>query len=296
MDGSACSILFQHAGGKKENVHYVVAGRVEHAIADINVMRNPSVPILIVDVCPSTEEAADFLVGRGDVTVIDHHKSAERFASKTGFHIDVKNSACGCENFRKWLVKNGELHLDSEPWRRFCAIVDDHDRWQRKIPFAFELPRFLSFVGQKDFVERFFDVPKRFAEEKDDYWTPFEKDVVALIKRRNEIDFRNCKQKMRVLEREWNGEKCKFGYVISDEVNNSEMLMSFLDDHLEIDVACQISFGLQKVSLRSRGGFSGGEFDLVPFVQKYNGGGHSSAAAHPLPDGLIMKIIQEMHQ
>jgi oligoribonuclease NrnB/cAMP/cGMP phosphodiesterase (DHH superfamily) len=291
MDGSACAILFMHAGGKKENIHYVIAGRLDQAIADERVVKSTAANLLIVDVAPTTDAAAQYLVERGNFVVIDHHKSSERFAGKPGFHIDIKNEACGCENLRRWLVANDEFHLDSEPWKRFCRIVDDHDRWQRLIPWALELPRFLSFVGQKDFVERFMDVPRRFATEQDSYWTPFESDVMALVKRRQDINFRNLMQKFQFKQLQRQGRSIKIAYVITDEINNSELLMSALDSFGDVDVACQISFGLQKVAFRSR---SGG-VDVSEFAREHGGGGHAAASSHPLPHGLIAQIIGGMH-
>lgn len=289
MDGSACAILFKHAGGKKENIHYVPAGRVDSFLADQWDKRYDLAPLLFVDIAPTDPESVDYLSHRNDVVVIDHHKSSEWLSGKHGFLIDVENSACGCELFRRWLVRHHMDRFETAPFKRFTGIVDDHDRWVRKVPFAMELPKFLSFVGQKDFVERFGDVEYRFGEAKESYWTPFEADLMRLVSRRQETAFRATLNKVQVRTIRWKGADVRVGYVISDEVNNSEMLNMYLSEHPEIDVACQISFGLQKVSFRSN------RIDLSEFTRQFGGGGHAAAAGHPLPDGLITQIIDRMH-
>lgn len=292
MDGSASAILFMHAGGLKENIHYVPAGRVDAFFSDRWERKWDSAPIIMVDVAPNEKETIEFLENRPNTTVIDHHKTSEGLIGRRNFVIDAKNLACGCENFRRWLVDNRFDQFETAAFKRFTAIVDDHDRWLLNEPFSLQLAKFLSFVGQKDFVERFMDVELRFGYLKGDYWTDFERDLMKLIERRQDTSFRSTLNKVQVREREFEGRLYRVGYVISDEVNNSEMLNLLLQERPEIDVACQISFGLQKVSLRSR---QNGP-DVSRWCKRFRGGGHAAAAGHPLPEGLLMGIIEGMHK
>lgn len=292
MDGSTAAILFRHCGGEKNNVHWVPAGRVDEVLRESAAINDdPNTPILLVDISPSTPEFARFLVARGNVWIIDHHKSAVYLnGMHPNFIVDVNNEACGSENFRRWLVAQGYERMDQPDFKRLCRLVDDHDRWQLKIPFSMEMPKFFSFVGQKDFVERFMNVPERFQAELPSYWTPFEEDLMKLLRRIQESRYRASFEKMQVQERVMNGKKVMAAYIISDEVNNSEMLNIYLNEHPDIDVAVQISFGLQKVALRSND-----RVDVAEFAKRFGGGGHKNAAGHPLPKGMIAEIVGNMH-
>lgn len=307
MDGSASAILFRHAGGKKQNIHWIPAGRAEEEMKRSAAINDPNIPILMVDISPGSEDFARFLVARGNVWIIDHHISAKYLnGMHPNFFVDEENKACGCENFRQWLVNNKIMPIDgwtsidpdnepaegfnAECFVNFTTIIDDHDRWQLKIPFSIELPKFFSFVGQKDFCERFMNVRERFRYKKDSYWTSFEEDLMNLLRRIQESRYRAAFEKMQVMRRMFFGKEYNAAYIISDETNNSEMLNLYLKEHPEVDVAIQISFGLQKVALRSID-----KIDCSKLAQQFGGGGHKNAAGHPLPKGLIMEIIGDMH-
>lgn len=291
LDGSASAILFRHAGGDPKNIHWVPAGRVDAILGDSVVTNILRVPLLFVDISPHEESTARWMAGRGNVTMIDHHASAARWAGMSpDFLIDTKNEACGCELFRMWLAREVDPKFDGAPFKRMCRIVDDHDRWQLKIPFSQQLPRFLSLVGQKDFVERFMDVETRFAEERPDYWNDFERDVVRLLERVQAQRFRGLLQKFQVREKDWEGRRVRIAYLISAELNNSELLNMYLKEHPDVDAACQLNFDLQKVAYRSDG-----KIDLSRYCAQRGGGGHANAAGHPFPDGILLGVIERIH-
>jgi oligoribonuclease NrnB/cAMP/cGMP phosphodiesterase (DHH superfamily) len=290
MDGSGASILFMHAGGKKENVHWVAAGKFDEHVEDGKVIADPNIPILIVDISPN-DEGANFLHKRGNFQVIDHHKSAERFAAEPNFLISVGNFACGTEMFRQWLARQDQK-FDRAPFKRFASLIDDHDRWVRKQPMSIEMPRLFAFIGQKKFVQSFYDVEYRFKEEKESYWFEHEKFLLDELTEgqamRHEYLIKNKFVKLR--RQGLAGDTITIGYIVSAEVNCSELLHSYLNANPDVDIACQINLDIDKVSLRSNG-----KVDLSKFAKLYNGGGHSDAAGHGLPDGLIKGIIEGMH-
>lgn len=307
FDGSASAILFRHAGGKKQNIYWVAAGRAEAEMRRSGPINDPSVPILMVDISPGSVEFARYLVARGNVWIIDHHQTATYLnGMHPNFFVDEKNEACGCENFRRWLVRHGivpirdfmehdtpDYTFNSEHYLKLTLYIDDHDRWQHKYPWSMEIAKFFSFVGQKDFVERFMNLDDRFAQntiKRDNYWTPFEKDLMKLLCRIQESRYHSAFEKMQVKRRNFLGRETTAAYIISDEVNNSEMLNLYLQEHPEVDVAIQISFGLQKVALRSND-----RIDVAQIAQQFGGGGHKNAAGHPLPKGLIAEIIDDVH-
>ncbi len=292
MDGSATAIMFMHAGGLRKNIRYVSPDKVDETIAESSVFIDPSRQVLFVDVCPASDDALLFLESRGNFDVIDHHASAKRFADRPGFHIDVENSACGCENFRQWLVRGGMAKFDGYPWRRFAQIVDDHDRWILKEPMSIQMPRFFVFTGQQEFVERFMDVEERFNVSRaaeTTYWTPAESDILRLIENAQARRFRRVMDKFWIRPVDFRGKSYTFAYVISGEVNNSELLNAYLKDHPGVDAACQINFDLDKVSLRSNG-----RLNITEFAMERGGGGHPNSGGYPIPDGIVDKILEAL--
>lgn len=290
LDGSAAAILFMHAGGLRKNITLVPAGSVEEYWESSSASKK-FVPVLLVDIAPSTDNLAQKLANRTDTFVIDHHASAKRFSELDGFFIDVRNTACGSENFRQWLVYQGFEKFSEPSFQRFTEIIDDHDRWQRKIPFSMEQPKFFSFVGQNEFINRFMNVEERFAEEKDNYWTPFEKELMVLIQKEQERRFRSLLSRFMKITREHHGRKFVVGYSVNGEVNVSELLHMYLEENPDVDVACQINLDLNKVSLRSND-----NVNITEYAGRYGGGGHKDAGGHPLPEDIVTHIANLVHK
>jgi oligoribonuclease NrnB/cAMP/cGMP phosphodiesterase (DHH superfamily) len=291
MDGSGAAILFRHAGGNPKNIHWVKPGYVDEAIADSKVSQNPNIPILFVDVCPYSEDAVEFLHNRGNFHVIDHHGSAEKYADRPGFVISRGNQACGTEMFRHWLFQGGMKQFGEHEFKRFANIIDDHDRWRLQHPFSIQMPRFFAFTGQQEFVERFMDVKGRFSEEKLSYWTPFEAEVYALIDRTTQRRFLGLMTKFSQRRIEFDGKKILVAYVVSGEVNCSELLHMYMEENPDVDMAVQINLDYNRLSLRSNG-----KVNITKFAAQYDGGGSPNSGGHPMPDDLTSKIIELVHR
>jgi len=294
MDGSGASILFEHAGGLKKNIHWVSAGTVEHAITDSSVMANPTIPVLLVDIAPLTEEGMQFLHDRGNYRILDHHKSAERFAGRPDCTISVGNKACGTEMFRQYLVAGGMVKFDSWPFKRFAALVDDNDRWQLQLPMSIEMTRLFAFIGQKKFVQWFMDIEKRFQFEKDYYWYPEEQKLLDVLSESQEMRFKYLIENKFKKFMSCDGDKKRdvmVGYIISAEVNCSELLSKYLSTHNDIDIAMQINLDLGKVSVRSNG-----RVDLSKYAKMFGGGGHENSAGYPIPSRVYEDIVSGIHR
>jgi len=290
MDGSTAAILFVAAGGSRGNIKFVAPAQVDEAVAENKATKDPNKQLLLVDVCPASDDTISFIKERGNVIVIDHHASAARFRDQPGFHIDVENKACGCENFRQWLVKNGLDKFDTFPWRRITQIIDDHDRWVLKEPMSSQMPQLFSMVGQQEFIARFSNVEDRFKVQKELYWTPFETEMLKLIKTHQERRWRKALNSVITREIDWEGKNYTMGYIISGEINNSEFLHLILTEHPELDAITQINFDLNKVSLRSND-----RLDITRFAQQHGGGGHRNSGGYNVPDGLTAKIIESTY-
>ena len=289
MDGSAAAILFMHAGGLEKNITLVPAGKVEDYWYESRAS-NEYVPVLFVDIAPHTDELARVMSNRTDTFVIDHHASANRFSSLDGFHIDTENKACGSENFRLWLIRQGFSKFKHQAFERFTRIIDDHDRWQQMIPFSAELPKLFSFIGQREFIRRFYDVYQRFSVERDSYWDNFEFEVVKIITSEQNRRFNSLMSKFVKIDRDFNGKNLKIGYVLSSEINCSELLNEYLKNNQDVDVACQVNFDQNKLSLRSNG-----RVNITEYAGRYGGGGHANSGGHPLPDNIVARIAEMIH-
>jgi oligoribonuclease NrnB/cAMP/cGMP phosphodiesterase (DHH superfamily) len=295
MDGSGAAILFRHAGGDPKHIRWMNPGHIDEDLRESSVFKDPSLPILMVDIAPGSQNMVTDLLGRGNFQVIDHHGSSERFAAYDHFEISVGNRACGTEMFRGWLADNGHLGqnmrtFDHPSYRRLAHIIDDHDRWVLKHPMSRQMPRFFAFTGQQEFVERFMNVQERFADEKDSYWTPFEAEMLALVEKSQARRFNNLMTKFHKRGLVFEGRPVVVGYLFSGEVNNSELLHTYLDQNPDVDLACQINFDLNKVSLRSVD-----RVDITKFAAPFGGGGHRNSGGHPIRDGLVDHIISCVH-
>lgn len=288
MDGSAASILFMHAGGKFDNVHWIPAGHLEDYADDLLKRGRMS---LVVDVAPNSPDLARAIAGSQQAFVIDHHASAARFDGLPNFRINVQNTACGSEMFRQWLVEQGMTKFDELPWKRFTSLIDDHDRWQLKQPMSLEMPRLFAFIGQKEFVGRFYEVEKRFKIYKETYWDEFELKMLQLLNKAQQDRFDYMiKNKFTQRTREWDGREIKIAYIVNGEINCSELLNKYLKVNPDVDLAVQINLDLNKVSLRSIG-----RVDITKFVAPWGGGGHKDAGGQAIPDGLTSYIIEAVH-
>jgi oligoribonuclease NrnB/cAMP/cGMP phosphodiesterase (DHH superfamily) len=297
MDGSGAYILARHAGLQTKNIRWLNPGHVDEDLADSSAFRDPSVPILLVDLSPGSFEMAGRLAHRGNFHVIDHHASAERFALRRGFVISVGNKACGTELFRQWLYLHGFQpqtgnmvpSFEHPSFKRFASLIDDHDRWQHIWPFSQDMARYASFVGQQVFIDHFMDVESRFFQEKEHYWTESELELLTAVKVQEARRLKDLLKKFVVRKRQFQGRDILVGYLVSDEVNSSELLNLYLKQNTDVDLACQVNFRSGKLSYRGLG-----EVDIPALVGPLGGGGHFNAGGCNLPEGLTDLIIERV--
>jgi len=274
------------AGGKQENIIFVIPDRTDETIAELP---QDGRPLLLVDVSVHTEEAVVNLRRIATFQVIDHHHTARWLAGKQGFIIDTENSACGCEMFRRWLVQTGFDEFDTLPWRRFTLLIDDYDRWKKRDPDSMRMARFFSLIGGEEWLKRI-NPRTRFLGSRD-VFSPAEDEFLRISEAALEARLKRTVERFIVQQRRFGGVgDVKIAYIISGEANVSELLMRYLDEHPEVDVACQINPDRNTLSLRSKG-----KVDITKLAAVYGGGGHRDAGGHPLPDGFYQSIIEQVH-
>lgn len=304
MDGSTCAILFMAAGGKQENIRYIAAGMVERFVKE----DMPSLGgkfLIFADVGVATPKYADILEKRGDVVLIDHHKTSLHMVGRPWCHIDAEGnggSACGAELFRRYLCTlSPELQNlmnddgtddmgDYNVFRSFCKIVDDHDRWLRKIPISEKLANLMTFIGQRRFVGSFRDLKSGRITWGTLKLEPFEANLLDLLEEKKHETIDSLMKHVIVRDFLWGGTTIKIGYSITSEMNVSLLLDVLLKRYPEVNVAAQINPDKSSVSFRSRG-----DVDVSELAKYFGGGGHYAAAGHSIKKSVWDTLISEVH-
>lgn len=279
MDGSGCVIAFIHAGGKRENVHFVNPNDVDKLVYD-NTLFGINKKIIIADLCVS-KNAANFLEKRCNVNLFDHHKTAKHLSNKSWCNIDI--TMCGCKLLFKYLDLHGYYDkLSSESFEQLTSLIDminDRDMWIRKIKESDNILLYSMFFGQKRFIDRF--ITK--------FNFPNDEDNLIL----------NVLKEKRIEDIKYAIDHVSFSYLYPNEIgiiytNNSQDHSLILNELLKFydDIAIAVGIDIQQktVSLRSRG-----NIDVSKIAKKYGGGGHGAAAGHKLDDYLYNELIEGLY-
>ena len=263
-DGSACAILFVACGGLIENVvfthpnHNDVDDVAEHAYY------NWEGPIWFVDVSVS-EKTAELLANRGDVLLIDHHKSAIPLTRFSFCNVDKFNSACGSKLFFEFLRK--EFGPEIRKYRELVDMVDDIDRWVRQIPDSDSITRLHSVLGQKGFI-------KRFSKKPQISFSQIEKFLIEMDMTREKEYVESKKTQVVKVNKIIGDKEITIGFVSGGGPYRSVLGDALCTDpSLGIDLAVMINGDF--ISLRSRNG----EIDCARIAENNGaGGGHAAAA------------------
>lgn len=297
LDGAGCAVLFVNAGGLRENVRFIGAGLVEKFVKTDPLFQSDKF-LLFADVGLNDKSStyADMMEKRGNLVMIDHHKTSIHIKDRDWANIDM--DGCGTVLLRNYLISlpvpegcfSETRFLKSSSYRRMAETIDDFDRWIRKNPHSEEMADFMTFVGQDSFVERFMDVKSRFGNPKG-IWTEFERDVLGVITKRRDEAIEQALKRTIVQETDLpDGSRVTVGYIVSGEPFISIMLDRMLARLPNIKVAAQINVDRGSVSLRSRG-----DYDVARMASLYGGGGHAAASGHRVPDDLLATIVSEIH-
>jgi len=168
MDGSTCAILFLAAGGKFENVYF---SNPDHAEVDELVNYHAEThdgPILLADISISLRLAEKLDRRPADISILDHHKSAEPLKKFKWCEIDLSRAGgklmydyLGSLPIARWKSRN--------PWlfRELVELADDYDRFVRQYPKSEQLVTLHDFIHQQEFIERFLRNPEVTFSEKE---------------------------------------------------------------------------------------------------------------------------------
>lgn len=277
LDGAASEVVFVLAGGDRQNVRKVPPSGV-----DKFVRKNPDIFdssdrfVFFVDVTPHSSDIIERLETRGNVVVVDHHKTAMGLVGRSWCTID--SSRCASFLFKRFLEMSYErFAIELEEIGPLVEFVDDHDRWQNTSYHSDELAIFMKTVGFGRFVDRFLDEP-------DVAWSLKERETIdiAIEKRSKYIEKMLKRVTLRVVD------GLRVGYIIANE-HVSYLLHEALRAN-PIDLAAAVDLDNRVVSLRSLDE----KFDCSRFAEARGGGGHACSAAYSLDRSVIDGLVDEV--
>jgi uncharacterized protein len=292
-DGSVCAALFVLAGGDPNKIIYSKPGDVEAELDKV-----PAGDFLIfADVAPRELQSADDLEKRGDVVVLDHHKTSLFLSDRSWCHIEDPNDRCGSVLLYDYLFRDAVYMIpDGGQIKRnlwdLVTWVDDRDRWVNRTKEGPQLDALRVFMGQKNFVRSFVDRvtnSTRLIRDSD-------LDVLSILHDRQVESTERALDNLMVMDRVmWNmpGHPVyRFGYVFSPGPDVSGCLHAVLERNPDVHVACSIGVGSQAVSIRTAEGY-----DAAAIAKMYDlkGGGHAAAAGHKFSPWYLEELIQSIH-
>jgi len=276
LDGSACSILFQRAGGLKENIIYTVPSHNATDEVIDHLIYNWEGPIIFADVSFSEQWAEKIDKFRMDVMVFDHHEAANYLAKYKWCHIDEDNLNCGSKVFLDWLSKKLHLVFTTNEWK-FVDIVDDVDRWIWNSPWSEDLSILHKALGQELFVERFVkDIFPKYSNT--------EKYVIKLEKYKSERHIEEKVRQTQVFLKRVDGKKLRIGIV--DASKNISEIGNKLCKDVDLNLDFAVVVGSKSVSFRSTG-----KRNVCQIAQLNGGGGHKLAAGCPIKNVLGKPLL-----
>jgi hypothetical protein len=275
-DGCGCAVVFEALGGSPGSVAFVPAGHGPRDYIKKNlVWLSNWKRIIMADVAPC-EEAADMIEKQlGNVTVIDHHKTALGLNTRDWCNIDV--SKCGT-----WLLLDYLMDGDApRPMlERFAMLTNDRDLWLRQHVMSDEMSLWMDFVGPQRYVRR----------AMEDFflgWNESERTVLDVLEERRKKYVDDKSEKVRI--REQYGSKIAYVFLTANSKYDSDVLNRVLERH-EVDAAVGLKLDGAVVSMRSKD-----RFDSSEFCKAYGGGGHARAAGHPIQSVVLDEIVDLVH-
>ena len=276
MDGSTCAVLFLAAGGLRKNIHFSSPNHrdVDKAVSEL--LETWPGLIMLADISISLDLAKK--VGRSDVVLLDHHKSAIPLKEFPWCEIDVENTRCGSKMLFDWLINNYTC-MSLVPYEDLVTLVNDNDLWIKAYNESGNLALFHEVLGQDLFIDRFLKRPEPTLDTMEQYALN-----LATTKRDKYVEYK--KKNVQIVEKEINGNKVRLGFVAAgthQSVLGNEICE---DPELNVDIAVLVG---SSISLRGKHNCP---VDLSALAKLNRGGGHRAAAGCSL-DGMLGKSLVE---
>jgi nanoRNase/pAp phosphatase (c-di-AMP/oligoRNAs hydrolase) len=231
--------------------------------------------IVIVDFSYNAKDLAILRQRHPDIEIliIDHHKTAVQYMQDTSEDLKI-NWVIDATATGACLVVHNYIFPTQSPHPLIKAIAD-YDGWKFELEYTKEINEALHMYRHTDLIQFVFD---DITTSTVSYDKLIEQGTLLYKSKMMRVDIMSKKCRMINFE----------GYTVpfvncTDSINevaqhlldkfkDSPFCMVYYDDNLR---------GIRKYSLRSR------DFNLIPIVTKYGGGGHNFSAAFSLPLNII---------
>lgn len=267
LDGVTCAILFKAVYPRGE-VHFCDYGVVNAVVVNELASADPDRPVLITDISVESS-VAEFLDRRGNVVLLDHHKTAEWLNKHRWAKVQANKS--GAALLYEFLCITN--YADVDVYDDLVARADDYDRWIHKWPESRWLSRLLGIIGRHRFMDRFLQDPVP-------ELTKSEKMLLDLDDEAQNLYFKRIVEGSPVLLDEVNGETVRYTVVFAERYVSD--LGHYLINALGLDYVVMLDLQRQTAGIRGAG-----RVDCSALAKERGGGGHHDAAGFPLDPQLI---------
>ena len=280
MDGTGCAILFLKMGGLRENIRFVGPESIHKVVTEL--CNTYSGHLLFVDVGVDEHEAELLNErGRGDVILIDHHRTSIPLSKYSWANISASkdNSAAGtaCGTLMMWehyLLQHSEI----AEYEGMARMIDDYDRWIHKNPMSQKFADLHTLIGHDMFINRFLDDSRV-------KLTDIDEKILNIDKKKKEEYFERKMNEVTVQTTRG----IKIGVVLGNRYT-SECCNHLLNNHPDgLDVAIMVDAEGNRASLRSRKE----GVDVSEIASLNGGGGHAAAAGFFLRGPHALKIQEK---
>ncbi|AOQ24611.1 Oligoribonuclease NrnB [Moorella thermoacetica] len=268
LDGIGCAVLAL-AINPETKVYICTYDDVNKVVANVFSEKDE---LFITDLSVN-QETAEKLKTRGQVTLLDHHKTAAWLNQYPWAQVDT--SYCGTKLFYNYLISH---NANIKPYEDFVMLVNDYDLWLHKDPRSRQLNRLLQIVGDYGFISRFVTKPEiNFA--------PVEQFLLDLEEEKIQNYCQNT-----VVYQLVDQEDNKYIFAFAERYTSelAEYLLKKYKDYAYVMLANLNSIH-PKISLRSRG-----DFDVSAIAKQHGGGGHKAAAGFSVDPKLLFSTILEL--
>lgn len=280
LDGVGCAILAKWFF-EDVDIDFCEYSNINQKVADY--VRNKDfakyAQTFITDISLN-EETADLVsdfIHHDDITLFDHHKSAEWMVFKYSWAFVQEYASegqnCGTSYFLRYLRDlDADKKLESDIIKQFAEMVRRYDTWEWKTRYHDPEPndwnQLFHIIGRDEFIEKMLH---RFTYCKSLFMDQVDQLLVEY--RKKEINRYINEKAAEIIPLSWNS--FKVGVVFADRFV-SELGSNLSISHPEYDFF-EIINPARSISFRTAK-----DIDLSEVAKMFGGGGHPKAAGAPI--------------
>lgn len=290
LDGVGCGILARLAFGTNVDVRYNSVQGLDFQIERFLEKDRLDDVLLITDLSVHSEnekKLTEFVDKGGNVTLLDHHKTALHLNETSWATITVEYEdgrlASATSLLYDYLLQNNELER-TQPIDEFVELVRLWDTWEWEKNEALKAKRLndlFFMISIDEFEER---MVKRLQEKESFSFDEFEEKILDMEETKIE---RYIRRKRRELVQTFIGEHCVG--IVHAESYHSELGNELGKECPHLDYIAILNVGSKKMSFRT----IHDAIDVSEVANHFGGGGHAKAAGCTLTEEAYKLYIDE---